>query len=709
MQPEPAIEEVNDGWAGTKLVRLQRANPRAVRVVDAALSVELASDVYSHTIECGRSWGTYVTLQEAQDGSLLDDAERGLAARMVREVWLRGAASQELLAPELHRVHGFALWVNAASQGEACEYHLDYAEMYRRRRGILHPPILASTVHVTDFDSSGGGMVGGEFGVNTGGLEHYLRFGHHGIHVRSEPGAMGRDWEHGDGWHKAEYRFRRAILFDGELPHCSAPVVSLPDASLRRVVVGINVFDVEVGPHAMVEPVHSEAYRAAMAQLQSFKRVPPSEQGVGPRYSMVPLEGGENGNTAAAACARCGKQPAPLGGRGVDGGWFCGAKCLKAAHRERALATRDEASATAASGSALADQAGAPPPPEEACTLQTVLDVEDLCDRVLAWIRPRELLLPPVSRGFLAVTRSDAYWCGWVEHLLARAEPYRTPEMMLIYQFIADQRTALLGENFQLTEEWWLKGNYLFDAPTAGLPQSKWRHGVVASPQPDYVFKPPLVVSRFDICFQEEPMASLAGRGGGAAPSREVYKAMLLLRNVHGAPGPRTIGWGDEGDGEWLPLIVPWDEGEELAPLRLLERLGAHPQLRRADAIRLVESVVDEDEDDDARAYHRMSSTAQELVRWRAESSGGALRWQRAPSFRTALRALLSQHRSAVFHCGLGELNPVPCFAVARVRPDLVVGFVGGVVRWSSRFGAGVGAAAAAAAEPGLGVVPSVD
>ena len=652
--PEPScqLEEVDDGWAGTKLVRLQRASPGAVRVVDDALPTELANAVYAHTIECGRSWGTYVTLEEAQDGSLLDDAERALAARMVREVWLRGAASQELLTPELHRVHGFALWANAATQGEACEYHLDYAELYRRRRGILHPPILASTVHVTDFGStlSGGrggdcGMVGGEFGVNTGGLAHYLRFGHHGIHVRSEPGAMGCDWEHGDGWLKADYRFRRAILFDGELPHCSAPVVSLPDASLRRVVVGINVFDVEVGPHAMVEPVHSEAYRSAMAELQSFRRVPPSEQGSGPRYSMVPLEGGENGNTAAAACARCGRQPAPLGGGGGgsgSGGWFCGPKCLKAAHKDRASVTSvrpGEGAAPADSGRAA--RAGQADAAEEPCTLQTVFDVEELRERVLAWIRPHELLRP-ISRGFLAATKGEAYWSGWVEHLLAC-------------------------------------GGTTPPSPAAPV---KWRddgrcygHGRNA----DYVFRPPLAVSRFSICFPEDSTAPLAGRDGEAAPAHEVYKVLLLLRNVHSAPGPRSVGWGDLGevDGEWMPLVTAWDGGE-LTPLRLLERLGAHQLLRRG--VRLVESVVDEDEDDEARAYHRMSSTAHELVRWRAESGGDPLQWHQAPSFRTALRYLLSGYRSVVFHCGSGHLNPVPCFAVARVRPDLVAGFVGGVV-----------------------------
>jgi hypothetical protein len=49
-------------------------------------------------------------------------------------------------------------------------------------------------VHVTDFGAAGP-MLGGEFGVNTGGLSHYLRFGHHGVLARGEPRALERDWE----------------------------------------------------------------------------------------------------------------------------------------------------------------------------------------------------------------------------------------------------------------------------------------------------------------------------------------------------------------------------------------------------------------------------------------------------------------------------------------------------------------------------------
>ena len=76
------LEEVNDGWSGTRLVRLRRAAPGAVRVEDDALPASLASEVYDHTLAQGRSWGTYVTLAEAGGEAPLEAGERDLAARV---------------------------------------------------------------------------------------------------------------------------------------------------------------------------------------------------------------------------------------------------------------------------------------------------------------------------------------------------------------------------------------------------------------------------------------------------------------------------------------------------------------------------------------------------------------------------------------------------------------------------------------------------
>ena len=244
------VEPIADGWPGTQIVHLHPASPGAVRVVDEALPAALANDIYSFTLGLGRSWGTYVTLREATGDGTVDDslaqvdnaapvAGRGdaqlhsLATAIVRSVWLNGEAASELLTPELHRVHGFALWAIMGELGDDCAYHLDYAELHRRRTSRLHTPLLASTVHVSDIDAARlGDMEGGLFGVNTGGLKHYLRFGHHCNLVK--PGELERDFSADPDWVKVGYRFRRAILFDGLLPHCATPIEAMAEVRLAQ-------------------------------------------------------------------------------------------------------------------------------------------------------------------------------------------------------------------------------------------------------------------------------------------------------------------------------------------------------------------------------------------------------------------------------------------------------------------------------------------
>ena len=198
-------EPLEDGWHGTRLVKLQRVAPGAVRVVDNALPAELADAVYRYTLELGRSWGEYVTLAEAAEEKTGDANSHSLAKQLVRSVWLNGQAASELLAPEVHRVHGFALWANIGALGQECAYHLDYAELHRRRTSRLHTPLLASTVHVSDMDAESGEIAGGVFGVNTGGLRHYLRFGHHCVLARGTPGALDKDWDSDPHWVKVRH------------------------------------------------------------------------------------------------------------------------------------------------------------------------------------------------------------------------------------------------------------------------------------------------------------------------------------------------------------------------------------------------------------------------------------------------------------------------------------------------------------------------
>jgi len=107
---------------------------------------------------------------------------------------------------------------------------------------------------------------------------------------------------------------------------------------------------------------------------------------------------------------------------------------------------------------------------------------------------------------------------------------------------------------------------------------------------------------------------------------------------------------------------MPWTVGEVLTPRALLQALGAHPEI--------VNSPV---------ATKRVVTEADE------EFVGGTRNfWGQPPPglfFRGALSQWLDSHEhTAVFHAGSGKLNPLPCFAVALVRPGLVAGFIGGIV-----------------------------
>ncbi len=333
-------EPISDGWNGTRLVLTHPATPAAVRVVDDALPAELAQEAYAFTIAYGRSWGGYATAREAEAADSVappeaaDDAAnlKSLIARIARAVWLgEGGAAAELLGPERHRLHGFAMWANSGCVGEECSYHLDYAELHRRRSNLLHPPLLASTVHVSPLAE--GEMDGGTFGVHTAGIEHYRRFGHHGVLQRDDPGALERDWETDSRWVKVSYRHRRAILFDGTLPHCATRIAAMP-AGARRVVIGINCFDNCIGPIVSQAPVHSDAYRAAMADIQSFRRLADGEGGGGD-YAVVAVDGAPSAGRDGA-CARCGSlgvgaRP-PLQHEGLC---FCTPQCLRTWRRER--------------------------------------------------------------------------------------------------------------------------------------------------------------------------------------------------------------------------------------------------------------------------------------------------------------------------------------------------------------------------------------
>lgn len=260
-QPPPRSERLAPrGGRGRELVRL-----------DDALEAALAVEAYTFSCQHGGPWGAYCRLEGiANDGTLQlaspsdeEPAVERLAARLLCSLWARGVG--ELLAPDLDRIHGFSVWSVVGGEGAATEYHVDYAEMYRRRTGLLRPPLHALTLQLSPLGPAD--FEGGTFGAHLSGLQHYAA---HGYKCRLAPPPADEasklptpDWGRDGGWRYAPYAFNQATLSAGDLPHAASYVHRWP-AHTPRVVVGVNTFGPLEGVVEEETPQHSARFRRAL-------------------------------------------------------------------------------------------------------------------------------------------------------------------------------------------------------------------------------------------------------------------------------------------------------------------------------------------------------------------------------------------------------------------------------------------------------------
>lgn len=309
-----------------KLVRdLPRSHRGAFRIFDGAVSERTADLLYQSAVQA-KVWGVYVPTSELEQGDgqqddtsdevlpgsetsgSAEDAEtyrRSLARRTVQE-FLVSKATPGLIAPvDWARTHGVAVWVIASDCDDETEYHLDYAEQVRYETNVIVPPIYGATLHVSplrndkdalDCAPEFGGKAadsaeeaaeravdefeGGGFHVNVSGLDHYDAYGY----KTRKKGKVTTDEletlnDQEPGWHRVAYKYRRGILCDGEFPHFSGRVRTLPDVRvpaadrraealagggddlpMKRVVVGFNLFPHEIGAFVQKFPEHSSAF-----------------------------------------------------------------------------------------------------------------------------------------------------------------------------------------------------------------------------------------------------------------------------------------------------------------------------------------------------------------------------------------------------------------------------------------------------------------
>jgi hypothetical protein len=246
-------------------------------VIPEAVDEALAREAFAFSSSYAGSWGTYLELDgldpdgsprlRASSGSLCEPDVAALALRLVRSLLQRGTGP--LLLPDMDRVHGFSLWSVQGGVGQMTEYHIDYAEVYRRETGIIRPPLHAVTLQLSPVDQAD--IEGGTFGAHVSGLGHYAKHGYKCRLAPPQSGCPTPDWDTDSGWKFAPYAFNQATVSAGDVPHASSRVTKWP-AHTPRVVIGINTFGFVEGPVEARLPLHSAAFRRAL-KLQRLEAV----------------------------------------------------------------------------------------------------------------------------------------------------------------------------------------------------------------------------------------------------------------------------------------------------------------------------------------------------------------------------------------------------------------------------------------------------
>ncbi|KAF0709360.1 Aste57867_5950 [Aphanomyces stellatus] len=243
---------------GYMVVDQPRACPGLFRVMENAVSKDLAAQLYASAVET-RVWGVYILTTEIFDAKLTafpptkDDHERHtLALHAIRQFLVD---SKALPSQDWTATHGVVVWVITSDVDDVVAYHMDYAEMFRYQTNVTYPPLYSGTLHVSPLHD--GDIQGGEFYAFTSGLDHYKT---HGYKASLAP-VKNHD-------KVVSYRHCRGILVDGNFPHGSTVVTALPPET-KRVVVGLNLFNHEIGPHAQAYPEHSRKFNKYVKVAQA--------------------------------------------------------------------------------------------------------------------------------------------------------------------------------------------------------------------------------------------------------------------------------------------------------------------------------------------------------------------------------------------------------------------------------------------------------
>ena len=256
-------------------------NMEEVFVIDNALPSDLVQQIYDVTMSSDEpAWGTYVTMNEAKSACACDNHQNqtndfhDLATRAVhyflRHVNQHVALTSPSSSSSSSRLYknvdmlGVGVWWLASEVGSrGVAYHMDYAELVRYEHNLIVPPLFGAVLHCSDAD-----LDGGDFIINTQGLEHYRKFGYKKKNYEASfhTDQISDDCSY---WKEVSYKFNRLTIFNGEYPHMSTKLNSLPGAhKIKRVIMGFNVFSSDVGPLVEDAPEHSLAFKTRVRMHQ---------------------------------------------------------------------------------------------------------------------------------------------------------------------------------------------------------------------------------------------------------------------------------------------------------------------------------------------------------------------------------------------------------------------------------------------------------
>eukprot|EP01041_Mallomonas_annulata_P005941 gene5941-11989_t len=240
---------------GTKMAIYEnKSSIASVSVFDNLLPNGWCNYAYQYAVKKNNPWGAYVTTEDVlnQDidaNSLRDNnPERAIALIATRALFFNRGSG--IIGNDVNRIHGTAVWCLTSTESDSVEYHIDYAELYRYETNIIYPPLYGGTIHISDVEVED--MIGGDFMVNTEGLEHYKRFGYK---AALDKNSFPQDLQTNKHWLRIPYCTNRGILCDGNLPHFSTEIKHIATGK-RRVILGLNCFTEDVGECCERAPEH---------------------------------------------------------------------------------------------------------------------------------------------------------------------------------------------------------------------------------------------------------------------------------------------------------------------------------------------------------------------------------------------------------------------------------------------------------------------